>query len=93
MVETGTSDLDVAQQALGRASAYQKVADGAKWAEALEKGIAAARRAKEPKALVILLSLDAERLASIEANYDASLERSREALRLAKQAGYEEGLA
>ena len=67
-------------------------ADRAKWAEATERGIAAARRARDPKVLVDLLLSDAMRLEWLEAKYDASLERSREAAKLAEESGYEERL-
>ncbi len=87
----GTSDLDVAQQALGEARAYARVADRAKWAEAVERGIAAARRAKEPKVLVDLLLSDSGRLIHLEAKYDAAMARSREAQELAEETRYEEG--
>ena len=88
-----TLDLDVAQQALAEARALGKIPHRARWAEALQRGIPAARRSRDPRVLVDLLLSDAERLDHAEAQYDAALGEIGEAQDLAARAGYEEGLA
>jgi tetratricopeptide (TPR) repeat protein len=89
---TGTSDLDAAQHALGEAWAYAPIEAGPRWAAAIDRGIAAARRSKDPKVLAELLLSDARRLEEFDFKPEAALERAREAERLARQAGYDEGL-
>jgi tetratricopeptide (TPR) repeat protein len=88
----GTSDLDVAQQALGEAWALGQTEDGPRWRAAIERGIAAARRAKDPKALVEFVLSDARRLEDLESRPQGALERAREAEQIARQAGDAEGL-
>ncbi len=80
--------LTVGREALGEARAYAALADKKRLAEALARGLAAARGANDPRLLADLLVEEGERLNRFEVDPKAAAVVADEVLAIATRAGY-----
>ncbi len=90
---TAGRELAAGREALGEARAYAALADKKRLAEALARGLAAARSEKDPRLTVDLLVEEAERLNRFEVRPAEAKVAADEAIEIATRAGYDGALA
>lgn len=82
-----------AREALGAARAYDQLADKARLAEAIARGLGAAKRANDARLIVDLTLEEGKRVRYYKAKRDAARDLAIEAGMLASKDGYEAGVA